>query len=386
MNSEYVGMPQSETIHQSLFEHFADGICLINCDRPTIVNINPAGQRLLGYLPTDLQDQDFRQIIASPPERVQQFTQVYRNPDCNLGELQLRCKNGTLVGVEVRSSLLAHPTQSLICLILRPVDESTSLKESFLSTISHELSTPISTIKLAIEMLTVALSREGFFMAESNSPSSPSKKVSHYLKILSDECDRQIGLISDLLNLQKLEAGLQNPTSQPIHLQSHLLRIVRPFEEQAKRRQQVVNVEIFTDLPIVTSDAQSLERILVELLTNACKYSPPGASINVMAHDLPSTDTTPPLVMISVINSGVEISTDYLGKIFNKFYRIPSQDPNKYGGTGLGLALVRKLALSMGGKVRAESGAGQTCFTVEIPVNASAAIAMLPESLPAPVG
>jgi PAS domain S-box-containing protein len=385
MNSENFGMSEPEPVYRVLFENFADGICLIDCDRHTIVDINPAFQWLLGYESTDLLHQNFCQIIAAPTDQTaEHFQQVYRRTHYNLGEMKLRCKNGTLITVEVRSSLLDDQPRPTICLILRTVDESTRLKESFLNTMSHELRTPISTMKLAIQMLTVALSREGVFIADPDHPTS--NKIAYYLQILSDECDREIGLISDLLDLQKLEAGAQINAIQPVDLQSHLLRIVRPFEEQAILKQQSLQVDIITDLPIVLSDAQSLERMLVELLTNACKYSPPDAKITVMAHDVPATETTPPSIMINVINSGVEISPNQLGRIFDKFYRIPSQDPHKYGGTGLGLALVKKLALNMGGNVRAESGAGQTCFTIEIPMNVLPAIAKLPASVPAPVG
>jgi PAS domain S-box-containing protein len=370
-------MFKPETVYHRLFEHFADGICLIDRDRRTIIDVNPALEWLLGYASEELLHSSFCQLIAAPTEQtIQQFAQIYRNPHYSLGEMQLCCKSGTSITVEVQSSLINNESNSVICLIVRTVDESKRLKEAFLSTMSHELSTPIATMKLAVQMLTVALSQEGVFVTNPE-PTKPNK-IAHYLRILGDECEREIALISDLLNLQKLENGAEINAVQPVHLQAHLLRIVRPFEEQAQRHHQTLHVEIMTDLPIVLSDAQSLERILVELLTNACKYSPPGEIITVLAHDVPATHTTPPVVMISVINSGVEISPDQLGRIFDKFYRIPSQDPHKYGGTGLGLALVRKLALNMGGSVRAESGAGQTCFTVEIPVNAGAPMLLEP--------
>jgi signal transduction histidine kinase len=249
------------------------------------------------------------------------------------------------------------------------MEESTRLKENFLNRVSHELRTPIATMKMAVQMLTLVLSQEKIFTIEHNK-SVNANKIFHYLRILSDECDLEIGLISDLLDLQRLELDRQIESAQAIFLEPYLLRIVRPFEEQARRQQQSLQLEISPDLPLLISNAQVLERILVELLTNACKYSPMGETITLLAHCAPATENTPPTVMISIINSGIEIPTEQIGRIFDAFYRLPSGDPDRYEGTGLGLALVKKLALSIGGNVRAESGAGQTCFTVETPIEA----------------
>lgn len=256
------------------------------------------------------------------------------------------------------------------------------LKDSFLSTVSHELRTPISTIKMAIQMLTLALGREGL-LPDPSKPSLSANKIAHYLKILNDECNREIGLITDLLDMQQLEAGTHTPTIQLIELSSYLHRILRPFQEQAIAQGQILDVAIAHDLPCVQSDPQSLERIVVELLTNACKYSPAGEFIQLSAkvislderrlnefHEKPHhtnwAHAPTHLVQIAVANSGVEIAPNHLRQIFDKFYRIPSHDPHRHSGTGLGLALVQKLALRIGAKVFAESGQGQTCFTLEL--------------------
>jgi signal transduction histidine kinase len=99
---------------------------------------------------------------------------------------------------------------------------------------------------------------------------------------------------------------------------------------------------------------------LIELLTNACKFSPPNAEITVSAQ-LKSQN-----IQFQVINSGVEIPAVELARIFDKFYRIPSNDPWKQGGTGLGLALVEKLTKQMGGTIEVESGSNRTCFIIQL--------------------
>ena len=103
---------------------------------------------------------------------------------------------------------------------------------------------------------------------------------------------------------------------------------------------------------------------MVELLNNACKYTPPGEQIVLKANARPGK------IQIEVMNSGVEIPANELSRIFDKFYRIPSTDSWKQGGTGLGLALVKKLTERLGGEIWVESAFNQTCFTVELPLEA----------------
>ncbi|EKQ68765.1 histidine kinase with GAF domain [Leptolyngbyaceae cyanobacterium JSC-12] len=263
--------------------------------------------------------------------------------------------------IAIRQARLYQSAQNQV----EALEHVNQLKDSFLNTVSHELRTPVTTIKMAIQMLTLALGREGL-LPNPHKPSPNANKIAHYLKILNDECNREIGLITDLLDLQQLEAGIHTVTIQPVELKSYLQRILRPFQEQAEAQGQILQIQIAPDLPAILSDPQSLERILVELLSNACKYTPQGETITVTA-SMVTKSLEANLVAIKVSNSGVQIPLDQLERIFDKFYRIPSNDPHRHGGTGLGLALVKKLVLQIGGKIYVESSNGETSFTVEIP-------------------
>lgn len=302
-------------------------------------------------------------------------------------------------GMAIRQARLYHAAQTQV----ESLEHLNQLKDDFLSTISHELRTPISNIKMATQMLTIALSREGLLTTEP-SPLRDSSKIAHYLKILQDECNREINLITDLLDLQRLEAGKQILSVQPIQCSPYLIRIAQSFQERVQEQGQQLQVNIPPHLPCLLSNAQSLERVLVELLTNACKYTPTGECITVSArvavpldanqvslpdgdqpqqlfvgraqrHD-PSPTRRPEIVQaehlqITISNSGVEIPTHQLHHIFDKFYRAPNSDPHKYGGTGLGLALVKKLVSCLGGEIWADSTEGQTSFTLELPIQAT---------------
>jgi signal transduction histidine kinase len=294
------------------------------------------------------------------------------------------------------------------------------LKDDFLNTVSHELRSPMTNIQMAIELL---------------KRTNPAKKATHYLQILQNEAAREIDLINDLLDLQRLEAGAQTFHSEEIQLQNWLPSVIHPFYERTQAQQQTLQIALSPELPKVLSDEASLERVITELVNNACKYTPPGEKITVAVQALTRTEwqdeggdrqtkdaedagkaekareaqieskeqpesdppsSTRPLVsssalsvqssseallsrsphlpgsstlQISVCNSGTEIPQQELGQIFEKFYRVPQADVWKRGGTGLGLSLVKKLVESLGGTIQVSSAAGETVFTVQLPLD-----------------
>ncbi len=263
------------------------------------------------------------------------------------------------------------------------------LKDDFLSTVSHELRTPMANIKLSIQMLEISLQRANLLDVATSAP------LEKYVKILRSECQREISLINDLLDLSRLEAGAGPLVLDEVVLETWLPRFVEPFAERARNQQQSFQVYLPDDLTSVKTDTFYLGRLLGELLNNACKYTPSSheISLTVQAAKSQPTDGTeqaepsrvgslpagialkqdqPPAIQSSrfvllVRNSGVEISTDELTRIFDKFYRIPNNDPWKHGGTGLGLALVKRMVDTLGGTIQVSSGDGATCFRVELP-------------------
>ncbi len=236
------------------------------------------------------------------------------------------------------------------------------LKDDFLSTVSHEMRSPVSNMRMAIQMLEIALQRNNQANISSTGQLIPTNQVTRYLQVLQYECKREIELINDLLDLQRLEVGGHALMLSEISLQSWLLHSAEPFQERARSRQQKFEMNIASNLPTIMSDSACLERIIVELLTNACKYTPPGETIRLAAY------VGSEAIQIQVCNFGIEIPADELPNIFDKFYRIPNADPWKQGGTGLGLALVKKMVEHLGGTIQVISAAKQTCFAVEIPI------------------
>jgi PAS domain S-box-containing protein len=267
-------------------------------------------------------------------------------------EIRLVQQVANQCAIAIRQARLYQNAQAQV----QALQKLNQLKDTFLSTVSHELRSPVANMKVAIRMLTINA------CAQQTAPLMLGSSAERYLKILEDECDREIKLIDDLLDLQWVEEEGQPMVVASVDLQTCLSALVEPFQKRAEDRQQTLQIDLLhPSLPFV-GQVESLERILTELLTNACKYTPPGGQI-VMTAGV-QTDT----LQISVRNSSAEISADELAQIFDKFYRIPSSDPWKQGGTGLGLALVQKLIEHIGGTIQAAYSAGQLTFTIGLPV------------------
>jgi PAS domain S-box-containing protein len=270
--------------------------------------------------------------------------------------------------------------------ILVQMEKLHELKDDFLSTVSHELRTPIANMKMAIQMLKTSPNQE---------------KRQRYIEILQAECNREIELINELLDLQRLEtAAYPNLVQEAVNLKEWLPEIVEPFSVRAQENNQSLQIQLAPNLPQLLTDRASLERAIAELANNACKYTPAGGTIVIsvsyqgaitnsqfiitnsqLTHALrtnnpqPTThnqqhstnNTQPTTHTIFTIRNQAEIPATELPKIFEKFYRVPNSDRWKQGGTGLGLALVQKLVEHLQGTLQVESTEGWTTFTMKLP-------------------
>jgi signal transduction histidine kinase len=251
---------------------------------------------------------------------------------------------------------LQHQIQANLARQVAELGQIAQLKDDFLSTVSHELRTPITNMRLAIQMLQL-------------SPTETQR--SQYLGILEQECLREQELINDLLDLQRLEEQQAVTDLQHLELQIWLPEALAPFYNRVNNRQQRLFVEIDPRLPTIVTEEKSLKRIVAELMNNACKYTPPLGQIEVCVEmrsiDPEANPDELAHVDLIISNFGAEIPAEALPHLFDKFYRVPSGDPWKQGGTGLGLALVKRLVERLEGEIFVKSENTKTIFRVELP-------------------
>ncbi|MEB3289980.1 MAG: GAF domain-containing protein [Leptolyngbya sp.] len=276
-------------------------------------------------------------------------------------EIRLVQQVANQCAIAIRQARLYEAAQSQVA----ELERLNTLKDDFLSTVSHELRTPVTSMRVALQLLGASLTQECNLAEELHKPKAEQTRIARYYHILQEECEREISLINDLLDLQRLDGGNHPIQTEPIVLKTWLPNLVESFITRAKNRDQTLTLITAPTLPVLHSDLASLERILAELLNNACKYTPPGERIEFRVEPVP--DSQQSHVQFVILNTGVSIPEAELNRIFDKFYRVPCADPWKQGGTGLGLALVRKLSHYLGGDVTVLSQAHSTCFTVTLP-------------------
>ncbi len=269
---------------------------------------------------------------------------------------------------------LAHEQAQLAEQQLIEQQQLNQLKDQFLATTSHELRTPLSNIKLTICLLEILLNQDGILQSKD---SFQTQKIHQYLSILREECEQELSLVDDLLCLRTLEAKAYPLKPVSIYLQDWLPHIAEKFQPRFTLQQQTLEIDIAATLPALVSDLPSLTRVINELLNNACKYTPSNESVTISAKLIQkpiqslqsdSSQTLTSNFQIIVKNTGVEIPVENRDYLFEPFYRIPSHDPWKYSGTGLGLTLAKKLIDYLQGSITVISENNWTMFVVELPL------------------
>jgi signal transduction histidine kinase len=232
------------------------------------------------------------------------------------------------------------------------------LKDEFLATMSHELNTPLATMKMAIQML--------------HQPHLSSERREKYLAILDQEWHREYNLIKDLLTLQEVEDQGSSIEVEAINLQELLSQVGEELQSkwEEKGLSLTINLGDFSEKAeelVIYSDTESVRRIFLELLTNAAKYSTANTTVEVRIFEF-----TAHWIKIDVINIGYGIASGEKSYIFDQFRRGKGATQKAIPGTGLGLALVKSLVQHLHGKIDLDSeynpdGVGETKFRVTLP-------------------
>jgi signal transduction histidine kinase len=229
--------------------------------------------------------------------------------------------------------------------------EANKMKSQFLSNVSHELRTPLASIIGFAELLRESASDEG-------------GRQFRYAENIMSSGRMLLGLINDLLDLAKIEAGKLELHVTTVHLRDmldNLIDFVRPL---ANKKSLQLSAELPEKVPEIESDAGRIQQILYNLLSNAIKFTPEGGRVEMTLESLEEDR-----VSIHVRDTGIGIPPEKIEAVFETFRQLDGSVTREYGGTGLGLAISRDLARLLGGTltVASDQGKGST-FTVVLPV------------------
>jgi len=231
--------------------------------------------------------------------------------------------------------------------------EASERKSQFLASMSHELRTPLNAIIGLTEMMVTNAARFGTEMAL-----EPLRRVNAAGKHLLD-------LINEVLDLSKIEAGKLELNVDAVDLARLIDEVIGTAGQLAEKNKNRLVIEAQATVGVLTADPMRLKQILLNLLSNACKFTKEGEVTLQVRQVADGRDW----VELAVADSGIGMTAEQQAKLFQDFTQADSLTARRYGGTGLGLAISRKLARMMGGDVTVASEAGKgSVFTVRLPV------------------
>ena len=266
--------------------------------------------------------------------------------DRKLAEQQIRNQNDALV--KANHELAEARKQA---------EHATQLKSQFLATMSHELRTPLNAVIGYSEIQLMGIAGQ-----------LTDKQREYQDRILANAL-HLLGLINDILDLSRIEAGRMDLLLIPFKLQTWLDEIILQNRVLAEEKKLAINVQVDARLPdVMVADAERLKQVVINLLSNAVKFTEEGSiKIEVVRNDSETWK-------IEVQDTGIGIPIHAQETIFEEFRQVDGTSHRQYGGTGLGLAIVRKLVVMMGGHIRLKSEVGKgSTFTVVLPLVADIA-------------
>ena len=235
--------------------------------------------------------------------------------------------------------------------LYQAVQAANKAKSEFVSVVAHELRVPMTSIKGYTDMIAMM--------------GQVSDQQKNFLDIIRSNVDRMSVLVSDLSDVSRIESGrLAMEIDNNVSLKSLLDALMPAMQAEIERREHKVKIELADPLPAVKADPARVTQILVNLISNAYKYTPNGGTITIKA----ARDGA--LVRCDVVDTGVGMSPEDLSKLFVKFWRSEDQYVREQPGTGLGLTIVKNLVELQGGKltVTSQKGVGTT-FSFTVPIS-----------------
>jgi two-component system phosphate regulon sensor histidine kinase PhoR len=326
----------------AVFDSMTEGLLAVSESR-VVVELNRAAGILLGI--------DIEKTKGQPLETRVRNTELNRlltaaMDDDNPVEGEIQLNGDTNRILNVRGSALRNPAGDRIGALAVMQDitrmrQLEQMRQDFVANVSHELKTPITSIKGFVETL------------QDGADADPQAR-SRFLGIIAKQAEHLNAIVADLLLLSSVEHQTRQHqiTLETLPLRPVLESAIEVCNVQAAGKQIPVTVSCPEDLTARISP-HLLEQAVTNLVENAIKYSEPGASVNVTA------TTEGPNVIIDVRDTGRGIEQRHLERLFERFYRVDKGRSRQLGGTGLGLSIVKHIALAHGGRITVKSTLGE---------------------------
>lgn len=341
-------LEESSRKERAVIENARDLICTVEQNRFSAVN--PACKELLGYEIDELLGARVADYLAESEDASLNFLANLKSGH-EATEIRMRRKGGHIIDT-LWSTQWSQKEKSTFC-VVHDISERRAaerLKQEILHMVSHDLRTPLSTLGNIFHLLN---------KENSDNP----EKQKQYVQLGERNVDRLILLVNDLLDIEKIRSGQMSIEKAPVSLDECFGVCQDSVSAIAENRG--VKVELPPTKVLVSGDGDKIDRILINLVANAIRYSPAGGVVDV------TTETTGKDVQITVTDHGKGIPSDELENIFERFHQVHG-DQNLKGSSGLGLAICRALVQLHGGRIWVESTVGKgTSFSFTLPLATS---------------
>lgn len=357
----YARLTRSKEYVQDILENINNGILTIDMEG-RITHINKNATAMLNLASADVIGLNTREVLEGPWAEVLEAQKSEALRDGFTLETLVESPQSEDLNMPMAVStslLLGHQGRRMgVIVVLRNMGTSRelerlrqldALKSDFVSRVSHELRTPLSIIKSYTEAL-----RDRVADADRDTRRE-------FLDTVNAETDRLSELVSDLLDISRIESGTFETDWELVSLPDALAEVVALMEKRCA--DHVIINRIPPDLPMILGDRDRLIQVFVNLIDNALKFSPEGGRVVIRA------DAASERVECSVSDGGIGIAEEDMERIFDKFYRVDHNGRYEIPGTGLGLPIVKHIVESHNGSIFVESRPGRgSMFTVRLPL------------------
>jgi two-component system, NtrC family, sensor histidine kinase KinB len=355
--TDYARLLRAQRTSQATIDSFPDPVLVVDSES-RVEMANPAARRLLGVVPRGAEEE--AGLAWQPPEPLRgPLTEALQKQHDFLPEGFDRAVPLRYDGQECfflpRILSIHDPYGNTLgaAIVLQNVTRFQLLdqmKGNLVATVSHELKTPLTSIRLAVHLL----------LEEATGPLAP--KQTELLVDARDNAERLLATINNLLDLTRLERSQGHLTTRPESPATLLHAAAESIRPRAEDKHLEVKVEAPAELALVAVDAERFGHALNNLLDNAVAYTNRGGRITLSAARLGD------IIELKVADTGRGIPAEHLPHVFERFFRVPGQ--NEGAGTGLGLAIVQEIVTAHGGTIRCESQPGQgTVFRIQLPIS-----------------
>ena len=293
------------------------------------------------------------QVANAIAEKRDYSVRAVKKTDDELGHL-IDCFNGMVAQMERHEKTLREINDQLAKSETRAL-AATEAKSQFLANMSHELRTPLNAIIGYSEMLQEEVDDAGH------------KEYVSDLQKIHAAAKHQLGLINDILDLSKIEAGKMTLFLESFDLTAAVQDVATTVKPLVAKNNNRLEIDCPPNLGSMRADQTKVRQVLFNLLSNATKFTEKG-TIRLRVQRTPAKDAQPSTLTFIVSDTGIGMTPEQVGKLFQAFTQAEASTTRKYGGTGLGLAISKKFAQMMGGDLTATSELGKgSTFTVTLP-------------------